>query len=127
MVTALNPSRADELINDNTVTRCINFAQNWGYAALLMTNIFGYRATNPKIMKAQADPVGPENDKWLKWAQSQADIVVCAWGNDGDFRGRAAEVLAILKKPYCLKINEKTGHPAHPLYLRGNLKPILLK
>ncbi|MEJ2698040.1 MAG: DUF1643 domain-containing protein [Candidatus Sulfobium sp.] len=35
----LNPSKADEVRNDNTVTRCINFAKSWGYGLLCMTNV----------------------------------------------------------------------------------------
>ena len=34
----LNPSRADAGVNDPTITRCINFAQSWGYGRLEVVN-----------------------------------------------------------------------------------------
>ncbi len=44
----LNPSIADETIDDPTITRCINYAKAWGYGTLLMTNLFAFRSTYPK-------------------------------------------------------------------------------
>ena len=66
MFICLNPSTADEIQDDPTVRRCINFAKSWGFAGVCMTNIFAYRATQPADMMAAADPVAPENDMWLK-------------------------------------------------------------
>lgn len=43
----LNPSTADETANDPTITRCINFAKDWGYGGIYMANLFAYRATDP--------------------------------------------------------------------------------
>lgn len=61
----LNPSKADEEEDDNTVKRCINYARLWGFDGLIVANIFAFRATNPIIMKAQDDPIGPDNNKFL--------------------------------------------------------------
>lgn len=65
MIVGLNPSTADEIHDDPTIRKCINFAQAWGYRALCMTNLFAYRATKPNVMRAAAEPVGPENDEVL--------------------------------------------------------------
>ena len=46
----LNPSTADEQVDDPTVRRCIRFAKDWGYDAMWMMNIFAFRATDPKVM-----------------------------------------------------------------------------
>ena len=48
MFIGLNPSTADETQDDPTVRRCIRYAQSWGYGALYMTNIFAFRATDPR-------------------------------------------------------------------------------
>ncbi len=65
MIIGLNPSTADEVENDPTITRCINFAKSWGYGGVCMANLFAYRATEPSVMKSQNDPVGADNDVWL--------------------------------------------------------------
>jgi hypothetical protein len=88
-----------------------------------MANLFAFRATQPKdLMKAKA-PIGDANDKWLSKLSRDAGQVVAAWGNDGKFLGRADGVTKLVPNLYCLKIN-KSGEPAHPLYLKKSLKPI---
>jgi hypothetical protein len=126
MFIGLNPSTADEVSDDNTVRRCINYAKDWGYGALCMTNIFAYRATDPKVMKAQEDPVGEENDKSLIECAKDAGVIIAAWGTHGSYLGRNDEVIRLLGKLYCLK-KTKDGHPGHPLYLKKDLKPVLFQ
>jgi hypothetical protein len=58
----LNPSTADEINNDPTITRCITRAHDSGYGGIYMLNLFAFRATDPKVMKAFPRPIGPEND-----------------------------------------------------------------
>ncbi|MCF6276041.1 MAG: DUF1643 domain-containing protein, partial [Robiginitomaculum sp.] len=50
----LNPSTADEVKNDPTVERCERRARMWGYGGSVVLNIFSYRATDPKDMRASA-------------------------------------------------------------------------
>lgn len=126
MFVGLNPSTADETKDDATIRRCIGFAKAWGYSALCMTNLFAFRATKPKDMKAAADPVGPDNDKHLGRLAQRAGVVVAAWGADGTYRGRNTEVLAMLDQTlHCLSLT-KDGHPGHPLYLKKTLVPVPL-
>ncbi len=119
----LNPSTADDKDDDQTIKRCIKYAQDWGYGGLYMANLFAYRATKPKDMKGSWEPIGKDNDFWLLKLSQGADKVIAAWGNDGDFRNRAKQVLELLPDMYCLKQN-KTGHPAHPSRAETDLKPI---
>ena len=112
----LNPSTADESHNDPTISRCINFAKKWGYGGLCMANLFAYRATQPRIMILADDPIGPNNDQILFDLVSKADIVVAAWGNHGSFMGRSAYIARSIHNLSCLGFN-KSGEPAHPLYL----------
>jgi hypothetical protein len=72
---------------------------------------------------AASDPVGLENDVWLSKLSADAGIVVAAWGNDGIYLGRSTEVKVALTNLYCIKMN-KSGEPAHPLYLKSDLVPL---
>ncbi len=127
----LNPSTADELKNDPTVERCERRARMWGYGGSIVLNIFAYRATDPKDMRAQSDPIGPENDIWLRKIarQSHEFDVVGGWGEHGAHMGRGQAVLDIFAQEEgvlsALKINA-SGHPAHPLYIAYKAKPFSL-
>ncbi|MEL7071915.1 MAG: DUF1643 domain-containing protein [Cyanobacteria bacterium J06581_3] len=117
----LNPSRADEAIDDPTLRACIQFAQRWQYASLSVVNLFGYRTPHPAELKQATDPIGPENDAYVLQAVEQADKVVLAWGNHGVWMGRDHAILQQLS-PYahklvCLQQN-KGGQPRHPLYVK---------
>ena len=115
----LNPSTADETHNDPTISRCINFAQQWGYGGLCMANLFAYCASNPRDMLKVVDPIGIDNDQILFNLAKDAGLVVAAWGNKGSFMGRSDYIARSLENLMCLKIN-KSGEPAHPLYLKSS-------
>jgi hypothetical protein len=122
----LNPSTADELKLDPSCTRARLYAERWGYGSLIVTNIFGWRATDPQEMKAVRDPIGRGNDRAILRAARESAIVVCAWGNHGTHLGRAEAVRQLLRKgkiqPRVLRMNAG-GEPAHPLYLPAHLEP----
>ena len=119
----LNPSTADEKIDDPTIRRCINYAQNWGYGSLLMVNLFAYRATLPSELKNVKNPIGNDNDLHILELSKKADLTVAAWGNEGFLLNRDKVVKKLIPNLMCLKIN-KSGQPAHPLYQKKDLKLI---
>ena len=121
---ALNPSTADEIKNDRTVTRCENFAKKWNYGGLWVCNIFAFRATFPKDMKSAPDPVGPGNDQAILKAAENSGIIICSWGNDGNHKGRGEQVVNLLQglNLYCLSTT-KENNPSHPLYIHGDTLP----
>ncbi len=126
----LNPSTADEIKDDPTIRRCKDFARTWGCGGLVMTNLFAFRATLPKVMKAHPQPIGeplPEgtnphiqnynwNDYHLLNCWNRSSIVVAAWGKDGNYLDRAAAVTNWIKGMKCLGKNGD-GTPKHPLYI----------
>ena len=118
MFIGLNPSTADETQDDPTVRRCKAFARSWGCDSLIMTNLFAWRATDPREMKAADQPVGSENDDWLYQLAERAHVRVAAWGVHGLWLERAMQVAAVLPDLECLG-RTKDGHPRHPLYLAG--------
>jgi len=123
MFVGLNPSTADNKVDDPTVRRCIGFARGWGYGKLVLVNLFGYRTTDPSKLAKVADPIGPGNDRWISEFLESVDLIVAAWGRNGRLRDRHVELLRLLPRPYCLGIT-KSGLPKHPLYLPRDLKPI---
>lgn len=126
MFLMLNPSTADEFRNDPTVERCERRARALGFGAFRVCNIFAYRATDPKVMRAVDDPVGPENDAAILDGCNWAAAVVAAWGTHGAHRGRGPEVAAMLTRggvePLTLGLS-KHGHPKHPLYISYATQP----
>ena len=122
----LNPSTADEFKLDPSCTRARRYAERWGYGGLIVTNLFGWRATDPDVMLAAQDPVGRGNDRAILAAAREAAIVVCAWGNHGAHNERSRQVLSRLRcaglSLHMLRMNG-SGEPAHPLYLPGSLAP----
>ncbi len=119
----LNPSTADAIRDDNTIRRCVSFAQQLGYGGLSMGNLFALRSTNPKKLFEASDPTGPDNDKWLTVLKAKANIAIAAWGNNGTYLGRDQMVAKMFSDLYCLKLSTK-GIPCHPLYLSSKLKPM---
>jgi hypothetical protein len=116
MFIGLNPSTADESSNDPTVRRCIGFAQRWGFQGMVLTNLFGYRSTDPSKLARLTDPVGAENDFWIEESRRTVDLVVVAWGARGSLHERDTAVLANLTNASCLG-RTLSGAPKHPLYL----------
>jgi len=118
----LNPSTADETVDDPTIRRCIRFARDWGYAGLLMGNLFAFRATDPKAMAHANDPVGPDNDVWLTTLSLRAGLTIAAWGAHPLTAGRARDAMDILGDVQALGLS-KDGYPRHPLYMRADSRP----
>ena len=126
----LNPSKADEKEDDATVRRCIRFATRWGCGGIEIYNLFAFRSTDPRRLLEVADPIGPNNDRFLaELAQNRMGIVI-AWGVvPKPLSGRAKRVTRRLarhaaKRLMCLGLT-KGGHPKHPARLPKNTKPRL--
>ena len=129
----LNPSTATETQDDPTIRRCVGFAKDWGYGGLYITNLFAFRATDPKNMKKETFPVGRDNNDWILELHERCDLTIAAWGTHGRFLRRDRIVLDLLRSGpalldsspvHCLAIT-KNGLPKHPLYLKRDLKPFL--
>lgn len=119
----VNPSTATADRNDPTIRRCIVFAQQWGYASLLVGNLFAFRATDPEVMKAHDRPIGHRNDHHLMAMVAEATTVLAAWGNHGCHKERGPHVLQLIRsmgvEPWCFRLT-KLGQPEHPLYQRND-------
>jgi hypothetical protein len=90
-----------------------------------MLNIFAFRATLPKDMMTERDPVGCFNDDALKKYTKEAGVAIACWGGHGVYMDRGDEVIMLLGRSnlFCLGMTQK-GQPKHPLYLNKKIKPI---
>ena len=119
----LNPSTADDKIDDQTIVRNICRAEAAGCGSLIVWNLGAGRATDPKVWKTMADPIGPDNDdhiqRILTECKKRRGIAVVGWGNDGSFMERDQVAMRIAAKVgvvlHCVATN-KGGQPRHPLY-----------
>lgn len=116
MQIGLNPSVANELRNDPTITRGIVRAEHEGYGAFLMANLYGFVSTDPKALLKNDNTVGGLNDYYIREMVKLSDIQLCAWGSFKPVPQRAPAVFEMLKNPYCVGINSD-GQPKHPLYV----------
>ena len=130
MFLMLNPSTADAVKSDPTVSTCKRFARDWGYGTVRVCNLFALRSPYPKALKDSRDPIGSENDEWILRNARDADVIVCAWGNHGSQLGRDSRVRQMLEgEGLSGKLRHlgltKLGQPRHPLRLSAETVPAL--
>lgn len=118
MFIGLNPSTADESLNDPTIRRCIGFAKDWGYGGMFMCNLFSYVSTDPKALITSGEPLDI-NNYWLEKIAECCDKVVFAWGAFKMHKERMLQVAEMFPEAYCIG-KSKEGFPKHPLYLAKN-------
>lgn len=121
----LNPSDATHEDNDPTIGRCVGFASRPGMAAkrMIVVNLFGLVSPYPKDLLVADDPVGTENESFIRRAIREADLFIVAWGAlSKPLRIKSWVMRRVLqeglKAPKCLGTT-KDGSPCHPLYLAG--------
>ena len=118
----LNPSTADEQIDDPSIRRCIGFARAWNFGSMEVVNLFAYRATDYRELFKASDPIGEENNHYLLHAVECCSTIVLGWGKRGTLLGRDRQVMSLLigrNDMYCLG-KTKDGQPRHPLYIKGD-------
>ena len=118
----LNPSTADDSVDDPTIRRVCAFSRAWGRGGIIVVNLFALRATDPAELSRAGDPVGPQNDEAIRQAIFGL-TVIAAWGAHPFARQRSMEVVKMLPHVNlrCLGVT-KDGFPRHPLYVAGNMK-----
>ncbi len=129
VIIMLNPSTADDQVDDPTIRRCVAFAQREGCNALSVVNLYAWRETSPDLLGSIKGSIigGHANDTIIAAAARVAHGgVVAAWGRRpsglaADFHARRVMTVAGLVAATggtlrCLGTN-KDGSPKHPLYL----------
>jgi len=116
----LNPSEADQISNDQTITVVLSRAKEEGFGAIAVINLFAWRSKSPANMKKAESPVGPLNDQITSMLLSDKNqAILCAWGPHGTHRNRNEEVKCQIQRagivPLVINLS-KNGEPGHPLY-----------
>lgn len=124
----LNPSTADQDVDDPTIRRCVGFAKSNGSGKVEIVNLFAYRATKPEHLALADDPVGNQNDYVIRqlFESDFTGPVIVGWGgsrhkvkrvNSGHRVGAVMDLAKETNRPlYCFG-ETKNGDPRHPLYL----------
>lgn len=128
----LNPSTANAETDDPTIRKCMKYLRDWGFTRLRVVNLWNYVTPDPKVLRTWAvdEQVRLKNLHYddhslgiIDGESRYAEYTVCGWGTWGGwFPERAAQVHAVLSRPHALHVT-KDGHPGHPLYLPGDVKP----
>lgn len=121
----LNPSTADADHDDPTIRRCVGFARREGAGGVIVVNLFGFRATDPRELSQATDPVGPKNATAIGEALLVAAVfekpVICAWGSH-KFANEQAKLIRCRSIDFNIELaclgQTKSGAPRHPLYIR---------
>lgn len=136
----LNPSTADAMVNDPTISRAVLRARREGFGGLLVVNLFAWRATYPDhLISAEADHediVGPDNDEAIRTAAQIAHaggrMLVAGWGAPSRpalrrlVDWRMDTVVPMIREilPIGCIGTAANGWPRHPLYVK-NSAPIV--
>ena len=117
----LNPSTADESINDPTTKRIIAHSKRLGFGGCFLMNCFTKIATNPRDLTPSGD--WKENLSWVDKIAPICDEKVFAWGNANLVKELGRDTFFIKRFPNakCLGVN-LNGSPKHPLYLSYSTK-----
>lgn len=121
----LNPSTADAMEDDPTIGSCVRIADYNGFGGITVLNLFAFRAIDCKQLRTAADPVGPENNEYIRSITQERRVVVLAWGSRQKIRTprlmfRPSVVKTILRENGVeLKFlrTTKGGDPEHPLFI----------
>ncbi len=98
--------------------------KSWGFGGLVIGNLFALRSPKPRLIYECTDPVGPENDCYLRKIPESCERIVCGWGRHGAYLDRASGVCRMLttSKLYALEVTAG-WHPSHPLYISVAAEP----
>ena len=113
----LNPSYADDELDDPTIRRLIFFSKKFKFGGFYVTNLFTQITPYPKELNMNKN-LKKKNLKIISELIKKSDLIVYAWGN---LVSEPLQLRKLIESPLCFGIN-KNGTPKHPLYLRSDTK-----
>lgn len=121
MFIGLNPSRADAVKNDLTITKLVHFAKQWGFDGLYMTNLFSYIEPDSAFIKKidgtnYQQFIGEHCDEYLSLIHADCTQLVYCWGNFPNISFRSNTIIGKFPGGKCFG-KCKSGAPKHPVRL----------
>lgn len=118
MFVMVNPSTADAEVDDQTIKKCVGFAERAGFGRILVGNKFAFRATDVNRLRETHDPIGPENDAHLRSMMFDAARVVVGWGQ----LSKLPEILRHRWKDV-VRLADEQGHTLHAIGTNADRHP----
>ena len=118
----LNPSTADADKDDQTIRKCLGFADRMGYGGIVVVNLYALRSSEPAALwrAAEGEQEGPGNEEAWQSAIRNADVVL-AWGAHARRFWHMADYVRTFADQNASRVivlhRLADGTPAHPLML----------
>jgi len=124
----LNPSTADDQVDDPTIRRCMGFTRAWGYNGMTVVNLYPFRSSDPATLETWLDGEPTDemnvNTAMIIAVARDAPLLVAAWGAT---RGEDGAACRQFLSQYVTNWHHlgltQDGYPRHPLYLRRDEWP----
>ncbi len=126
MFIGLNPSTANEIKTDATISTVIRFAKSWGCGGVHMLNCFPLVSTDPAaLIGTDTEGEMVNNLDFIENVARNCQLIIFAWGNFQIVRstGMDKHLSEMFPDAKVLQLN-KNGSPHHPLRLRADIIPI---
>lgn len=128
-----NPSYADEEKADKTIQFMEKvvfqtdkaeklYPEFNGVSRLIIVNLFAFRQTND--FEGKEIHIGPDNDKAIKCALKESDIIIIGWGKSKRFKSRQDMVKRWVEQIKNKPIYETASHPSRARY-KGFIRPFI--
>ncbi|MDE6811670.1 MAG: DUF1643 domain-containing protein [Muribaculaceae bacterium] len=134
IVLGVNPSTADDVTSDRTMTRVCGFADKMGFDSFVMLNVYPLRSTKIEELPAELNPdLHQKNLLYITDEISKIDnpTILVAHGNSISkkkyLRSCLQDILkelAQFKTAKFIQLGDLTneGNPRHPLMARGDIE-----
>ena len=115
-----NPSDANENVADKSVQFIEKLIFDEDYkefenvCKIIVVNQFAY--IRKKGFKGDYGAIGPENDKYVKSAINESNIILVAWGKSNSYRDRQEAINCKLRLTNNKKMYKTKKHPSRGFY-----------
>ena len=115
----LNPSMADEKIDDPTIKKCVAYSKKFNHNELYVVNLFPQIQKKPNFKKLKNCRT---NKLVIEKTLKKIDTISLAWGFNYKISNEITEIIKN-KKVFVLELSKKNT-PKHPLYLKNSIEPV---